>query len=201
MKKILLTTLLLVSGAFALENFSANEYQISSDSVSLAANNVNYAEFKYKKGGKLYSRVVDYEELKRLKGFMIKNMSKREVLKNHLVNGFDNAYYVVARGQVAVHLKSEKGGSFEIVGFENERDYKRHNILPYLNYLSYYKSKNKCIKEDKKYINKFYNIVNGNFSQFEINGDRIDIVISYSLHDYDYWYTYYKTKSACEKDL
>ena len=199
MKNILLTLTLLVSSVFALDSYSKDDYELSTDSVSLASDYTNFAEFEYYKSGKRYSRVVDYEEKAKLKGTSITGMSKRDTLKSYLKNNFKGAMYAVSRGQVAVIDKKDTQ-AYKIIGYETEEDYHNHNLLPYLDYLTYYIGGGKCGKNSKKDIENAYKIFNGNFSQFEITEDTIDIKGSYSINN-SFHMRYYKTLSACKKAL
>jgi len=199
MKKILLTLTLLVSSTFALEDYSIQDYEVAKDSVSLANDYANFAEFEYFKSGKRYSKIVDYEDFAQLKQYSIADMSKRDTLKSYLKNNFTGAMYSVSRGQIAV-LDKKSARSYAIIGYETEEDYYKHNLLPYLDYLTYYISNGTCQKNSKKDIESNYKIFNGNFSQFEINGRTIDIKISYSLNNSSHM-RYYKTKAACQKAI
>ena len=199
MKNILLTLTLLVSSTFALDSYSKDDYEISTDSVSLASEYANFAEFEYYKSGKRYSRVVDYEEKAKLTIIGDIGISKRDILKSYLKSNFKGAMYAVSRGQVAV-LDKKSTRAYRIVGYETEEDYRNHNLLPYFDYLTYYISNATCQKNSKKDIESNYKIFNGNFSQFEINGSTIDIKISYSLNNSSHM-RYYKTKAACQKAL
>ncbi len=199
MKTILLTLTLLLSSAFALESYSKDDYELSTDSISLASEYTNFSEFEYFKNGKRYSKVVDFEDKIKLIGKSLEGWSKRKTLKTYLKDNFKGATYAVSRGQVAI-IDKKSTRSYGIIGYETEEDYHNHNLLPYFDYLTYYISNGTCQKNSKKDIESNYKIFNGNFSQFEINGSTIDIKISYSLNNSSHM-RYYKTKVACQKAL